>query len=546
MDVPRPRPDGERPKPTGDRDLTDRRPVFPPLSRMPATADPVISVPPEILARYNARVLDPPTSAKVRDEPAIRSTVYIGDSLLVTASAADEDDFFTLLRDAAQTKNLTFDQPSNDDPAWNRLAALAIESRREDAQTLFPRVVRLVPVEGTAAPVDAWEVLQALRAKAGADVAQRASLNHLLTVTRHIVVTPFDEPSFATPRSSYGQPGWGGRAPVAWLGAAPARRDDLGVRRPVVAVLDTGCGQHPWLPDSIVDRAPTVDGTPQGQLIGMPADATEVTGVVDDPLEGDLDAAAGHGTFIAGLIRQICPDANILAVHVADGGGAVAEDALLEALGRLVCRQQRAVNGAPELLVDVVSLSMGYYDEQAGTGTFPTRLQAGLEALGRLGTAVVVSAGNDATTRPMYPAALTPHPGGHIDVPDHDCVPVMSVGATNPDGTVALFSNAGDWVACHRPGAGLVSTFPTTFDASAQASYAGHFANMSRATIDPDNFSSGFGTWSGTSFAAPILAGHLAQAMVDGGCGDLDAGDCASCVDRGWAAITAQVGTVRP
>jgi hypothetical protein len=34
---------------------------------------------------------------------------------------------------------------------------------------------------------------------------------------------------------------------------------------------------------------------------------------------------------------------------------------------------------------------------------------------------------------------------------------------------------------------------------------------MVRATVDPDDFRSGFGLWSGTSFAAPILVGEIAQ-----------------------------------
>ena len=61
--------------------------------------------------------------------------------------------------------------------------------------------------------------------------------------------------------------------------------------------------------------------------------------------------------------------------------------------------------------------------------------------------------------------------------PDHvarsERVPIVSVGAMNPDRTVALFSNAGEWVACHRPGAALVSTFPTTFNGSEQPTYRG-------------------------------------------------------------------------
>ena len=39
-----------------------------------------------------------------------------------------------------------------------------------------------------------------------------------------------------------------------------------------------------------------------------------------------------------------------------------------------------------------------------------------------------------------------------------------------------------------------------------------------RGTIDPDSFSSGFATWSGTSFAAPVLAGRFAAALSAAGC----------------------------
>ena len=333
-----------------------------------------------------------------------------------------------------------------------------------------------------------------------------------------------------------------------WLGSAPHRRADadLRCRRPVVAVLDTGVGSHPWLPPDIVLRDSSVMGVPIG--IHDPLSDPERTGVIDDPYEGVLDSDAGHGTFIAGLIRQVCPDADILAIRVMPSDGAVAESDLLDALTLLVIRQSLAqAAGDPRGVIDVVSLSLGYYHEQPDDVSFDPQLLQPLRALGESGVSVVAAVGNDSTARPMFPAAFTPYPGGQIAAFDTNSVPLVSVGARNPDNTIALFSNAGPWVSCHRPGAALVSTFPVTFDAAEQPSYRVDVpGDGMRTTIDPDNFTSGFGTWSGTSFAAPILAGQLAQCLLDGGCGPLDPPDRASAVSRGWNAITMQVGVNRP
>ncbi len=127
--------------------------------------------------------------------------------------------------------------------------------------------------------------------------------------------------------------------------------------------------------------------------------------------------------------------------------------------------------------------------------------------------AVVVSAGNDATRRPSYPAAFAPYDGGMPD--DLDRIPITTVGALNPDGSVALFSNDGPWVGFWRPGAALVSTFPTTYDGSQEASNELFGANGEvRAALDPDDYRAGFAVWSGTSFAAPLFAGQLAELLL--------------------------------
>jgi subtilisin family serine protease len=89
------------------------------------------------------------------------------------------------------------------------------------------------------------------------------------------------------------------------------------------------------------------------------------------------------------------------------------------------------------------------------------------------------------------------------------------VGALNPNDTIALFSNDGPWVGYFRNGAALVSTFPVTFNASRLPSNAIVMPNGEvRAALDPDDFYSGFGVWSGTSFSAPVLAGELAERLA--------------------------------
>jgi len=229
-------------------------------------------------------------------------------------------------------------------------------------------------------------------------------------------------------------------------------------------------------------RDPQVLGT----TIGLPAEsaASEMSGA-EDLLVGELGEDAGHGTFIAGLVRQACPDALLLAVRLFHGDGVVDESELLRALQLLAVRHLLGVNGEVGYEpVDVLSLSLGYYHEQPEDAAFDALLHGPLALLGRYGVCVVVSAGNDATSRPA-----------------------------NPDGSIAMFSNDGPWVRYLRPGAALVSTFPTTYDASQSASNQVVINGEVRRSLDPDNYLAGFAIWSGTSFAAPVFAGQVAAAL---------------------------------
>ncbi|TNY34661.1 S8 family peptidase [Thermomonospora catenispora] len=260
-------------------------------------------------------------------------------------------------------------------------------------------------------------------------------------------------PAVAPNHLVHGQPmWWSGPAdrprPCAPLpapsAAAPPRRDVT------VAVLDTGLSPHPWY-----ERADW-----------YAEQRAEVAEVLDADLDLKLDAQAGHGTFIAGVVLRHAPSARIRARRVIGGDGVGDELAVVRAL-RWLAAWGRA---------DVVNLSLGCH-------TFDDRpspvLARAIAALGR-GTVVVAAAGNAAARRPFWPAALPS---------------VIAVAAL--DGRErAWFSNHGEWVDACAPGVRVTSCYLDLTRTPLRTSGRGTFA--------------GYATWSGTSFAAPAVAGAIA------------------------------------
>ena len=305
-------------------------------------------------------------------------------------------------------------------------------------------------------------------------------------------------------------------------------------KAPVVAILDTGLGKHPWFPDERrndekeippaeactdpatcpgAHRRVTVGGKPIG-VWAEPSRDPENTGVIIDDVNGLIDVLCGHGTFIAGVVRQRCPEAVILAVPVMASDGAALEDDVVTALSLLLERHRAAKKAkeagkpVPHGILDVVNLSLGYYHEPLRRPD-DTALHDLLAEFATEGVVVVACAGNDATRARFFPAAFA--------APGHDGL--VGVGATNPDDrSVALFSNVGTWVTAHAPGAGIVSTVPITLSGSRTAGIRFDGTGPGpRSGVDPDDFRSGFGVWSGTSFAAPVFAGQLAARLATEG-----------------------------
>lgn len=448
-------------------------------------------------------------------------TVYVTDELLLDRGAADPH-ALDGLRALAETAGWTIEsgdrEGSLEDPRTDPRSGRTV-ARSAGASKSVRLRVGVAPDGGrvTAAP-DAWALLRQARrtdwGKAG------LSLNHVLS-TDPLELNPFKANPFkanpfkANPFKanaatvgidSYATVGFGGLQPVTYLGAEPTRRHP-DATPPIVAVFDTGIGRHPWL-DSVVVEPRLSSGEPIGLEPGSTTDP-ELDPSLTEPLDGLFDDAAGHGTFIAGIIRQGCPDALILPVRIADGEGVILESDLIGALGRLV---EFMDDGALQVQrggsrVTVLNLSFSYFHETPDDPGTVSELRRLLDEISGRGCVVVCSAGNEATSRPAYPAALPPKdPDRHV-----------SVGALNPsDHSTALFSNVGDWVEVFAPGVSLVSTLPITFEGGMQAGTRDDHDGRRRETLDVDDFRGGFGVWSGTSFAAPVVAGRIAAAMVSG------------------------------
>jgi subtilisin family serine protease len=242
---------------------------------------------------------------------------------------------------------------------------------------------------------------------------------------------------------------------------APQMAGPGGAGDPVtVAVLDTGLSAHPWYESYDWFRE-------QRDEVAEPLDAD---------LDHELDAQAGHGTFIAGVLLQRAPAARIRARRVIGGDGVGDELGMIRALNWVV-RWGRA---------DIVNLSIGCHTYDDRPSPLVARAIAALRAAGGEGrrkAIVVACAGNAASDRPFWPAALKT---------------VIAVAAL--DGADrAWFSGYGWWVDACAQGVGLTSCF-VSFNGPRPR--AGGF--------DPDGFG-GYATWSGTSFAAPAVAGAIAR-----------------------------------
>ena len=295
----------------------------------------------------------------------------------------------------------------------------------------------------------------------------------------------------------------------------PPSQDDAGmdVR---ITVIDTGLSpgwevDHPWL------HQPNTSG----EVYGTP----EVT--YENVNTKEIAPHAGHGMFIAGLIRCVAPRATVKVVDTMRWAGAMTEAEVATVI------MDELDNDEP----DIISLSAGYMIH-GGPGSGP---KAMLDVMTRLGrkdckTVLVAATGNDAhgpTEHGLFfPAAFAAQPG-KLDAESryvHQGM-LVAVGALRMDRLGrACFSNYGEWVTVYEDGENLVNAFPTgryTYREPLSASVPPTCTYYPTGAIEegctcltaPAKGSvalfTGMAAWSGTSFATPLVVGRIARHMTE-------------------------------
>ncbi|MEU7743436.1 S8/S53 family peptidase [Nonomuraea sp. NPDC049158] len=513
-----------------------------------------------LLDRYGAKVLDPATVELDAGESRPDSTVYRSDVLLIPVQVLDSDAGLAWITDTLATIQLTIEVSGLRDRYRSGSGSRGGDG--DGAPSWHPVVLKVAP-GATDVVVDAWRALRTLRRalrdfpdtpqqpgptgqpkqteptgqieptgqteQVGqaeqVDVKELLSgiaLDHLLAGSAFVGVGAALDIGGEPATSGHGMPGGAyatptagyARTPVNVVGGPPSRRPaaNIGGRRPVMVIPDTGLPKqrHAWFrpvtdPDAFLSVSDAAQQRVQDAVeASQPNPGTELIGYEEDadppnPLLGTLNTHTGHGLMEAGLVCQVAPDSRVLMIRIMQADGVVPEEALHAALDHLL---DEIAGGA---FYDVVSLSLGYTHETADDALHTPPLLAKLTQLRRRGVIIVASAGNYASSRAFWPAA------GALDGEnDPDLAPMLGVGAQNPDGTIAIFSNEHEAIRWHVSGAVLVSTFPPGVKGARTAS----LELTGRASFDGDNHQSQFATWSGSSFAAPVLGATIMQMMI--------------------------------
>jgi len=227
-----------------------------------------------------------------------------------------------------------------------------------------------------------------------------------------------------------------------------------------VAVIDTG-----------IAEAQRADGWLTGLVRPGNVDPLDALPVRD----GKLDFGAGHGTFVAGVVQQVAPGAKLTVYKALDSDGMGSEVAAAGAMVQAAHDGARIIN---------LSLGMETLNDQPPV-VFEVALDLIEEQARQTGEVLVVAAaGNFGHARPCWPAASER---------------VIAVAGLTQSLEPAEWSSRGHWVDISTMAEGVRSTY---------------VEGEEHPLIDPqpDKFPRDpWAVWSGTSFAAPQVAGAVAE-----------------------------------
>lgn len=229
-----------------------------------------------------------------------------------------------------------------------------------------------------------------------------------------------------------------------------------------VAILDTGVdGSHDFLSGRVLSSG--------YNFITDSTNTSDIGDNIDNDDDGETDEMVGHGTFVAGIVSLVAPDAWLLPVVVLNSDGR--SDLWTVAQGMFY---------AIDHGVEVINMSLGStYNSSAVEDALDLAENLGIVVVSAGGNQNAGDSGGDAEE---FPAAESSGFG---------------VAALDDLGVKASFSNYNEKFFISAPGESIEHAgFPDGFD-----------PERTIYSILPDNE---IGIWRGTSFATPFVAGSAA------------------------------------
>lgn len=226
--------------------------------------------------------------------------------------------------------------------------------------------------------------------------------------------------------------------------------------------------------------------------------------------DGLMDTLVGHANFVAGVVIQSYRPSKIMLVS--HNGAFVESDDSDTPIPTEAAVARSFWKHAKES--EVVNVGFAFptlpaaplVDDTADPGGPPSwSFDVILRALEVDKHVIVAPAGNQDCAVPQYPAAFGKNP----NYPN-----VVGVGSISPTGERSVFSNYGPWVSCSTEGEDVVSIFVGGWEGATEDEEPEGMPN--EGTRPAKTFESGWASWSGTSFAAPKVAGAIARTSANG------------------------------